>query len=64
VFSLVNSAVNVTLPPFDAERRAAAPGCGAAAAGRLALSIDIFCANGASQQTRHTLLLRSTDGTD
>jgi len=36
VFSLVNSAVNVTLPAFAAERRAAAPGCGAAA--RTALS--------------------------
>jgi len=34
VFSLVNSAVNMTLPAFAAERRAADPGCGAAAAGR------------------------------
>jgi len=33
VFSLVNSAVNVTLPAFAAERRAADPCCGAAAAG-------------------------------
>jgi len=49
---------------FAAERRAAAPGCGAAAAGRPALSIDIFCAYGAQQQTRRTPLLRSTDGTD
>ena len=32
-FSLVNSAVNITLPSFAAERRAADPGCGAAAAG-------------------------------
>jgi len=40
VFSLVNSAINMTLPAFAAERRAAAPGCGAAAAGRPALSID------------------------
>jgi len=32
----------MTLPAFAAERRAAAPGCGAAAAGRPALSIDIF----------------------
>jgi len=36
----------MTLPAFAAERRAAAPGCGAAAAGRPALSIDIFCAYG------------------
>jgi len=53
----------MTLPAFAAERRAAAPGCGAAAAGRLALSIDIFCAYGAQQQTRRTPLLRLTDGT-
>jgi len=64
VFSLVNSAVNMTLPAFAAERRAADPGCGAAAAGRPALSIDIFCAYCAQQQTRRTLLLRLTDGTD
>ena len=64
VFSLVNSAVNMTLPAFAAERRAADPGCGATAAGRPALSIDIFCAYGAQQQTRRTPLLRSTDGTD
>jgi len=31
---------------------------------RPALSIDIFCAYGAQQQTRRTPLLRSTDGTD
>ena len=49
---------------FAAERRAADPGCGAAAAGRPALSIDIFCAYGAQQQTRRTQLLRLTDGTD
>jgi len=36
----------------------------AAAAGRLALSIDIFCAYSAQQQTRRTPLLRLTDGTD
>jgi len=42
VFSLVNSAVNMTLPAFAAERRAADPGCGAAAAGRPALSIDLL----------------------
>ena len=64
VFSLVNSAVNMTLPAFAAERRAADPGCGAAAAGRPAASIDIFCAYGAQQQTRRTPLLPSTDGTD
>jgi len=64
VFSLVNAAVNMTLPAFAAERRAAAPGCGAAAAGRPPLSIDIFCAYGAQQQTRRTPLLRSIDGTD
>jgi len=54
----------MTLPAFAAERRAAAPGCGAAAAGRPALSIDIFCPYSAQQQTRHTPLSRSTDGTD
>jgi len=32
----------MTLPAFAAERRAAAPGCGVAAAGRPALSIYIF----------------------
>jgi len=37
VFSLVNLAVSMTLPAFAAERRAAAPGCGAAAAGRPAV---------------------------
>jgi len=64
VFSVVNSAVNMTLPAFAAERRAADPGCGAAAAGCPALSIDIFCAYCAQQQTRRTPLLRLTDGTD
>jgi len=54
----------MTLPAFAAERRAAASGCGAAAAGRPALSIDIFCTYGAQQQTHRTPLLRSTDGTD
>jgi len=67
----------MTLPAFAAERRDAAPGCspglrpwavvpgcGAAAAGRPALSIDIFCAYGAQQQTRCTPLLHLTDGTD
>jgi len=46
----------MTLPAFAAEHRAAAPGSGAAAAGRPALSIDIFCAYGAQQQTRRTPL--------
>jgi len=64
VFSLVNSAVNMTLPAFAAKCRAADPGCSDAAAGRPALSIDIFCMNGAQQQTRRTPLLRLTDGTD
>jgi len=32
VFSLINSADDETLPAFAAERRAAVPGCGAAAA--------------------------------
>jgi len=54
----------MTLPAFAAERRAAALGCVAAAAGRPALSIDIFCAYRAQQQTRRTPLLHSTDGTD
>jgi len=54
----------MTLPAFAAERHAVAPGCGAAAAGRPALSIDIFCAYGAQQQTRRTPLLRLTDRTD
>jgi len=36
----------------------------AAAAGRLALSNDVFCVYGAQQQTRCTPLLRLTDGTD
>jgi len=60
VFSLVNSAVNMTLPAFAAERRAAAPGC-AAAAGRSALSIDIFCAYGAQQQTCRTRVTASSE---
>jgi len=64
VFSLVNSAVNMTLPAFAAERRAAAPGCGAAAAGRPAIARSIFCAYGAQQQTRRTPLLRLSDWTD
>jgi len=54
----------MTLPAFAAEHRAADLGCGAAAAGCPALSINIFCAYGAQQQTRRTPLLRLTDGTD
>jgi len=64
VFSFVSSAVNMTLPAFAGGRRDAAPGCGAAAVGRPALSIDIFCAYGVQQLTCRTPLLRSTDGTD
>jgi len=54
----------MTLPAFAAEHRAADLGCGAAAAGCPALSIDIFCTYGAQQQTRRMPLLRLTDGTD
>jgi len=57
VFSIVNSAT-------AAERRAAALGCGVAAAEHPALSIDIFCTYGTQQQTHCTPLLHSTDGTD
>ena len=56
----------MTLPAFAA---AAPCCCGAAAAGRPAgqhgqQSIDVSCPPGAQQQTRRTLLQRSTDGTD
>jgi len=65
VFSLVNSAVNVTLiARICYWAPCCGPGCGAAAAGCPALSIDIFWAYGTQQQTRRTPLLRSTDGTD
>jgi len=47
------SSVNVTLPAFAAERRAAAP----------LLSIDISRPHGAQQQTRRTPPLRSNDRT-
>jgi len=63
VFSLVNLAVNITLPAFAVECSAAAPGY-STAAGLPVLSSDIFCAYGAQQQSRRTPLLRSTDGTD
>ena len=52
VFSLINSAVNMALPTFPAERRAAA------------LSIDIACPRGAQLQTRRTPQRLSNDGTD
>ena len=64
VFSLVNSAVNMTLPAFAAKRRAVALCCGAVAAERPSLSINTSCPRGAQQQTHHTPLLRSNDGTD
>jgi len=47
VVSLVKSAVHVALPAFAAQRRAAAPCCGAVAAGRPPLSIDVSCLHGA-----------------
>ena len=58
------SPVNETLLVFAAERRAAAPWCCSAAAGRTPLSINISCRHGAQQQTRRTPRLRSHDGTD
>jgi len=60
VFSLVYSAVNVVLPAFAAERRAAASCCGAVAAGHRYL----LPSRGAQERTRRTPLLRSIDGTD
>jgi len=57
VFSLVNSAVNMALPAFAAERRAAAPLL--LGARRLPLSIDISFPHDAQQQTRCTPLLIS-----
>jgi len=62
VFSLVNSAVNVTLPAFAAERRAAV--LLLLGVRRPPLSINISCSHGAQQQSRGTPLLRSNDGTD
>jgi len=50
--SLVNSAVDATLPAFAAERR------------RPPLSIDMSCQRGAQQQTRRTSQRLSNDGTD
>ena len=53
MFSLVNSAVNMTLPAFAAERRAAAPGsnailpksysCRVLAVIGVEIRIDVFC---------------------
>jgi len=54
VFSLVNSAVNKSLPAFAAERCAAAP----------LLSMDVSCLHGSQQQTHHTPLLLLTGETD
>jgi len=53
------STVDMTLPAFVAERRAAALG-----ARRSPLSIDISCPDGAQQQTRLTPPPRSNGGTD
>ena len=52
VLSLVDSAVNTTLPAFAAERRAAAPLL--LGARHRPLSTDISCLPGAQQQTRRT----------
>jgi len=51
VFGLVSSAVNMTLPAFAAERRAAAP---LLLGARRTLSIDISYPRGTQQQTRRT----------
>jgi len=65
VFGLVNSAANMALPAFAAERRAAARSAASLllGAGAPLLSIDISFPHGAQQQTRRTPLLRSNDGT-
>jgi len=42
----------MALPAFAAERRAAPPCCGAIAAGRPPLWIDVSCPYGTQQQTR------------
>ena len=62
VLSVVNSAISMALCAFAAERRAAAPLILGARC--LPLSIDISGPHGDQQQTRHTPLLRSNDGTD
>jgi len=60
MFSLIYSAIDMALPAFTAERRAAeGGGCSADAAGHLARSIIISCPHGAQQQTRRAPLLRS-----
>ena len=61
-FSLINSAVNITLPTFAAEHRAAAPLL--LGAWHSPRSINISCPHGAQQQTRQTPLQWSNDGTD
>jgi len=62
VFSLVNSAVNMTLPAFAAECRAAAPAAALLLPGARRCRSISFART--QQQTRRTPLLRSTDGTD
>jgi len=63
VFSLVNSSVNTTLPAFAAECRAAALGCGAVAAGRPSLSIDLLLSSKpAERRCRVRMMDRLTDG--
>jgi len=56
----------MTLPAFAAQRRAAAPGCGAVAAGRPALSIDIFARTALSSKPAarrcSVRLMGQTDG--
>jgi len=64
IISIINSAVNMTLATFAVEHHAAAPCCGAVAAGRPALSINISYLHGAQQQTCQTPLLWLSDGTD
>jgi len=59
---LPSSAENETPPAFAAERRAAAPLL--LGTRRLPLSINISRPHGAQQQTRRTLRLLSSDGTD
>jgi len=65
LFSVVNPAVNMALPAFAAECRAAAPGSAPSLLrGHSPLWIDISCQHGTQQQTRRTPLQRSNDGTD
>jgi len=60
VFSLLNSAVNMALPAFAAEHRAAARW----APGVCRCQSISPASTGAQQQTRRTPLLRSNDGTN